>query len=106
MRPEVSSEKTEPKYAVRTVTPGFDDDVAYLERVHVTDRAEAAKLIKEYSGFGPDEEVDPQPIHMRWITEWDEETEGQSVLLVPEIPCWLECPADHPDAVPFWKDAP
>jgi hypothetical protein len=96
--------KTDHRFEPRTVTPGFNDEIVYLERVSVTDRDEAAKLIREYSGFGSDEEVDPKPIHMRWVADGNDPELDE--YPVDDVPCWLECEADHPDAVPFWKDAP
>lgn len=92
-----------PAFEERTVTPGFDEEIGYLERVNVTLREEAVKLFTEQWGVCP-EEVDPEPIHMRLVADGnDSELEDNPV---PDVPCWLECPADHPDAVPFWKDAP
>lgn len=63
----------------------------YLERATVKDREEAvALLVDEYDMASKC--FRPKPIHMRWV-------EGGAMA-------WVECPADHPDAVPFWKDAP
>jgi len=91
------------KMPVGEVTEGFDDEVCYLERVTVKARVEAVKLFMEAGHLAADE-VDPQAIHMRWVEDGnDPEIEANPV---PDIPCWLECAADHPDAVPFWKDAP
>jgi hypothetical protein len=81
------------------VTEGFDDQVGYLERVTVTEIAEAHRLFCEAWRVEP-EDVEPTPIHMRWVTE------DPDPIAVPDLPCWLECEADHPDAVPFWTVAP
>jgi hypothetical protein len=85
--------------------PGFDEEVGYLERVTVTDRAEAVREFRREWGFGPNdpEEVNPQPIHMRFVVAGDPELLERPI---PDVPCWLECAEDHPDAIPFWKDSP
>lgn len=79
--------------------PSFDEYWSYLERVTIINRAEAQKALATESGMNA-EEHDPQPIHMRHaeggeLTEHSEFGEG-----------WFECEPDHPNAVPFWKDAP
>lgn len=81
--------------------PNFGEDWSYLERVTVTTAAEARKVLAQESGMNPDEH-DPQPIHMRW--EQSEHVRERSRCEFDEG--WLECDADHPDAVPFWKDMP
>lgn len=85
---------------------GFDEETALLERVTVTDRAEAIRLITDHFGYDAYGEIDPQPVHMRWVTDVRDLADHLPVLTAAEVPCWLECPADHPDAVPFWKDVP
>lgn len=79
--------------------PNFGEDWSYLERVTVKTAAAARTILAAESGMNPDEH-DPHPIFMRWtrdeqIAEISEFDEG-----------WLECEANHPAAVPFWKDAP
>ena len=63
----------------------------YLERATVKDREEAVALLSKEYGMAP-KCFRPELIHMRWV-------EGGAMA-------WIECKADHPDAVPFWKDAP
>jgi hypothetical protein len=81
------------------VTEGFDDEVGYLEGVTVTDQAEAVRLFCEDRSVTADE-IEVKPIHMRWVTE------DPDPVAVPDLPCWLECEADHPDAKPFWSVRP
>jgi hypothetical protein len=84
---------------VGEVTEGFDDEVGYLERVTITSQPLAEEKFCEAWRVDP-EEIDVQPIHMRHVTE------DPDPIVVPDIPCWLECEADHPDAVPFWAVKP
>lgn len=84
---------------IATVTEGFDDEVGYLERVTITDPAEAVRLFCEEWSVTADE-IEVQPIHMRWTTE------DPDPVIVPGLPCWLECPDTHPAAVPFWRVQP
>ena len=81
------------------VTEGFDDEVGYLERVTITDRAEAEQIFSD-AWMVELEEIEVCPIHMRYVTE------DPDPAVVPDLPCWLECEADNPDAVPFWTVTP
>lgn len=81
--------------------PNFGEDWTYLERLTITDRAEAQEILASESGMNPDEH-DPQPIFMRYVKgepvrERSHETYDEG---------WLECSEHDVDAVPFWKDAP
>lgn len=64
----------------------------YLERVTLPECQEAVTLLANECGEEPGCFA-PKPIHMRW-------SESESIAIA-----WLECEANHPDAVPFWKDA-
>lgn len=85
--------------------PDFNEQHGYLERVTVsTEREAIAAFADEYRIDKRDIEV--RPIHMRWVEEpLDLEDETPDATAV-EFSCWLECSADHPDAVPFWKEGP
>lgn len=88
------------------VFSGFNEEVTYLERVTCGDRAEARRCMENQLGDpASDYRMNPQPIHMRYVVHGDPEL-AERRTLVPDVPCWLECESDHPDAVPFWKDAP
>jgi|GEM_PF-5980670 len=84
--------------------PNFGEDWSYLERVTVKTVEAARTILAAESGMNP-QEHDPVPIYMRYAVHGDAEVMNRETV-VPELPCWLECEADHPDAVPFWKDAP
>lgn len=80
-----------------------NDEVTYLERVTTTTREQAIGRLCNEFGVGEDE-VDPQPIFMRWVTKESEPERFEG--MVHEDAGWLICDPDHPAAVPFWKDAP
>jgi hypothetical protein len=84
---------------IATVTEGFDDMVGYLERATVTGHVEAVRIFCEAWSVTADE-LDVVPIYMRWV-----DTDLEPVV-VPELPCWLECGASDDSAVPFWKVQP
>lgn len=88
-------------YPTGEVTEGFDDGVGYLERVTVTSQALAEEKFCEQWSVEP-EEIDVQPIHMRHVTE----DSASGIDFDYDLPCWLECEDDHPDAVPFWTVKP
>lgn len=80
-----------------------NDEIAYLERVTVPTRDRAIDILCREFSLRRDE-ADPQPIHMRWVIR---ETEPDLFVDMEfEDSGWLLCDADHPHAVPFWKDAP
>jgi len=81
--------------------PSFGEDWSYLERMTMTTRGMAQRTLARESGMNP-EEHDPQPVYMRFDDgeQISERTHGEY------DEGWFECEADHPDAVPFWKDAP
>ena len=82
---------------------GWDDETIYMERESNDQRREARHRMITFLSI--DERVPlPVPIHMRWLTEKDRDEEGL-VRAFGELPAWLECPADHPAAVRFWKAA-
>lgn len=81
----------------------WNEDASYLERVTIADRDAAIKHFADEFAVAPDE-LNVMPIHMRWI-----ENEGKEAIDTDGVEYregWIECPADHPDAVPFWKDVP
>ena len=65
-------------------------EATYLERVTLPEREQAVARLVEESGFSAEAHRGLRPIYMRW-------TEGEAMA-------WIECAADHPEAVPFWKD--
>lgn len=67
-------------------------EATYLERVTLPEREQAVARLMEESGFTAEAHRGLRPIHMRWV-------EGGAMA-------WVECPAAHPAAVPFWKDDP
>ena len=67
-------------------------EATYLERVTLPEREQAVARLVEESGFSAEAHRGLRPIYMRW-------TEGEAMA-------WIECAADHPEAVPFWKDDP
>lgn len=81
--------------------PNFTEDATYLERVTIPRRTTATLCMAVDLGVNA-EELELQPIHMRWVEEIDRDNEPE--LDNCEAPCWVECEADHPDAVPFWRD--
>lgn len=83
----------------RQVFLGFDSEVSYLERVNYPDEEKALKEFAREMGVDP-EDLRLRKIHMRYAT--GEEALEASYGVSEEA--WLECEADHPDAVPFWKD--
>jgi hypothetical protein len=92
----VSSEKRHDLHGCeREPFPGFDEETTYLERVTITTAAKAKGAIADEYLVDPSE-IHLSRIYMRWVTDGDD-------LIGP---CWFECSSDHPDAVPFWKDAP
>jgi hypothetical protein len=82
--------------------PSFGEDWSYLERVTVKTVDAARTILAAESGMNPDEH-DPVPIYMRWVSK--EET-NERLLREGFEDGWVECELAHPDAVPFWKDAP
>jgi hypothetical protein len=84
--------------------PNFGEDWSYLERVTVKTAEAARTILAAESGMNPDEH-DPLPIFMRW-TDGEDTDPDEFFAGIPDLPCWLECPADHPAAVPFWKNSP
>jgi hypothetical protein len=56
------------------------------------EREQAIDRLVEEFGMSRAAHRNLRPIYMRWV-------EGGSMA-------WIECPADHPNAVPFWKDDP
>lgn len=82
--------------------PNFGEDWSYLERVTVKTRHNAQRILAAESGMNPGEH-DPQPVFMRHVSAEDMD---ERVYNEGYDEGWLECPADHPAAVPFWKDAP
>lgn len=99
------SEKTYDLHGVKAHPfPGFDEEAIYLERVTLTTAASAREAIAAECLMDP-EEIHPSRIYMRWATMGSPDSDGQ-ISSPSEFPCWLECRSDHPDAVPFWKDAP
>jgi hypothetical protein len=82
----------------------WSEEVSYFERITITDLDEARAFLADEIAIDAGD-LDPQPIHMRWATP-----ESGEVWTTPEgDECdggWSECEADHPDAVPFWKEAP
>jgi hypothetical protein len=78
--PETTSDGAEPTEAY------------YLERVNLSEREQAIDRLVEEFGMGREAHQGLREIHMRWV-------EGGAMA-------WVECPTDHPDAVPFWKDDP
>lgn len=80
----------------------FSENHNYLERVTLPDEDEAARRLADYMSVEPGD-VSIKPIFMRWATAEDTDPDGQ-VEDIAEFPCWLECPATHPAAVPFWKE--
>lgn len=81
--------------------PGFDEEMTYLERVTCVDRPEARKRMANEYGM-PKSSFPCEEIHMRWSegVEAFKRSSGEFDA------AWLECKADHPDAVPFWKADP
>jgi hypothetical protein len=82
--------------------PNFGEDWSYLERETVKTVDAARTILAAESGTNLDEH-DPRPIFMRHVS--DEEIDARLYHEGYEEG-WLECEADHPAAVPFWKDAP
>jgi hypothetical protein len=81
-----------------------NDEITYLERVTIPTHEMAADVLVQEFAVGLDE-VNPVPIHMRWVTR-EAEPELFAGMDLFEDAGWLICEANHPDAVPFWKDAP
>jgi hypothetical protein len=77
--------------------PNFSEDGTYLEGVTLN-REQATAFLRE-QGF---DTAKLRRVFMRYSSDVDEVQhaggEGDEA--------WLECEADHPDALPFWKDAP
>jgi hypothetical protein len=88
----------------RLVFSDWSEEVSYFERATITDRDEACDFLADEIAIDA-ADLDPKPIHMRWAVPESGETwetpEGNKY-----DGGWSECEADHPDAVPFWKDAP
>jgi hypothetical protein len=57
------------------------------------------RLFCEAWSVTPDE-IEVRPVYMRWTDE------DPDPVIVPDLPCWLECEATHPAAVPFWTVTP
>ena len=78
--------------------PDFNEETIYLERVTCVDRPEAQKRMANEYGMEPSE-LPVEETYMRWA-----EGAGVTERSSGEFDAaWLECKADHPDAVPFWK---
>ena len=88
------------------IFPSFGEDGSYLERVSFVTR-EAA--LGEFATEGYDTEpLNLEPIFMRYV-DGDEAKQLMADEQYPWIEgpsFWWECSNEHPDAVPFWKDAP
>ena len=82
--------------------PDFSETHQYLERVTVTSGKVAIRIICDEYALDP-KTVAVLPIHMRWVTDADDLAD-ELVGPVADVPCWLECSATHPNAVPFWKE--
>jgi hypothetical protein len=80
--------------------PNFGEDATYLEAVTLPKVSQAAELLQ---GEGFDTEAENlAAIHMRYSVGPDATEASHGEM----DECWLECPADHPHAVAFWKDGP
>lgn len=88
----------------KLVFSDWGEEASYLERVTITDEAEARAFLADELCVGEDDLL-ISAIYMRWATPESGET-----WTTPEGDeydgGWSVCEADHPDAVPFWRDAP
>lgn len=80
--------------------PNFREDGTYLEAVTVTEHEEAVDLLRDVLGCAWGGTPQLARVHMRYAA-------GDEVLEVSGGEYedgWIECEADHPDALPFWFD--
>jgi hypothetical protein len=75
--------------------PSFDECGTYIEGVTLT-QEQAIEVLHDH-GF---DTVELRGIHMRYASDACEVQEAGG----EGDEGWLECPSDHPDALPFWKD--
>lgn len=88
----------------KLVFSDWSEEISYLERVTISDQDEARAYLADELAI-PAEDLDLRPIHMRWGTPEPGET-WKTPDGFEYDGGWSECKADHPDAVPFWKEAP
>lgn len=88
----------------RMIFSDWSEEPSYLERVSITDQAEARAFMADELCLGA-EDLDPQPIFMRWESPKEGET-WKTPDGFEYDGGWSECSEDHPDAVPFWKESP
>jgi hypothetical protein len=102
---KAGQEKVDLHGCEKLIFSDWSEEPSFLERVTIPDQQEAAAFLAHELCLGGAEEVSPEPIFMRW-----ESAPPGKPFKTPDgfdyDGGWLECEADHPDAAPFWKDAP
>ncbi len=81
------------------IFPNCDEDYHYLERLTVPSRNSARMQFADEFNV-PYVEIRVFQIHMRYVTRDELDTKFDGLGETG----WWECEADHPDAVPFWKE--
>jgi len=82
----------------------YDQEITLVERVTLPDREEAIRWLADELGLDA-EDLNPEPIFMRW----EQAPPGEPFKNLDGFEFddrWVPCEEDHPDAVPFWKEAP
>lgn len=84
---------------------GFNEEDCYLERVTVLTEEDAEAIFRR--DIGSTEDLNIRPIFMRFVTGEEAKDGDYAWDVDPDNPeWWEECPEDHDQAVPFWKEGP